>query len=189
MDASFLSTKFAAALPYERYVQTGAEEQQRRWRNVYETARLTPQHVALLGSFRRDMKLLIVSGVWCGDCVHQVPLLQRCAEANPARIALRVVDRDLHADLSGQIHLNAGARVPTVLFLAEDFELCGLYGDRSLSRYRAIAAKELGGTCPLGIAPPPPEEMAATLQDWVNEIERVQLMLMLSARLREVHGD
>jgi thioredoxin-like negative regulator of GroEL len=189
MDASFLAAKFAAALPYDRYVQTGNPEQQRRWRQVYEAARLTPAQTQLLGSFRRDMKLLIVSGVWCGDCVQQVPLLQRVAEANPARVELRLVDRDVHADLSGQLHLNAGARVPTVLFLAEDFELCGLYGDRSLSRYRAMAAQRMGGACPLGAAPQPQEELAATLQDWVDEVERVQLMLMLSARLIEKHGE
>jgi hypothetical protein len=31
--------------------------------------------------------------------------------------------------------------------------------------------------------------MAATVQDWLDEIERVQLMLRLSGRLRQKHGD
>ena len=42
MNASYLAEKFAAALPYDRYVLTGTEEQQRRWRQVYEATRLTP---------------------------------------------------------------------------------------------------------------------------------------------------
>jgi hypothetical protein len=37
--------------------------------------------------------------------------------------------------------------------------------------------------------PPPPDELAATLQDWINELERVQLMLRLSPRLRQKHND
>jgi hypothetical protein len=35
----------------------------------------------------------------------------------------------------------------------------------------------------------PPDEAAATMQGWIDEFERVQLMLRLSPRLRQVHGD
>jgi hypothetical protein len=189
MNASYLAEQFAAALPYDRYVQTGTDEQRGRWQQVYDAARLTPAQAQLLAGFTRDMKVLIVSGIWCGDCVHQCPLLQRCAEANPARIGLRLVDRDRHRDLSQQLRLNAGDRVPVVLFLAEDHELCGIYGDRTLNRYRALAARHLGISYPPGFLPPGQDELAATLQDWLNELERIQLMLRLSARLRQKHND
>ena len=33
-----------------------------------------------------------------------------------------------------------------IAFLAEDFELCSQFGDRTLHRYRALAVKQLGGT-------------------------------------------
>jgi thiol-disulfide isomerase/thioredoxin len=135
------------------------------------------------------MKVLIVSGIWCGDCVQQCPLLQRIAEANPDRISLCLTDRDEHRDLSEQLRINGGDRVPVALFLAEDYELCSIFGDRTLSRYRALARKQLGPACPLAIAPPDADELAATLQDWLDEFERVQLMLRLSARLRQKHGD
>jgi thiol-disulfide isomerase/thioredoxin len=189
LPASFLSEKFAAALPYDRYVQTGTEEQQRRWRPVYEVARLTPAATELLKGFGRDMKVLVVSGIWCGDCVQQCPLLQRVADANPARIDLRLIDRDQHRDLADRVRINGGDRVPMAIFMAEDYEFCAAYGDRSLSRYRALARKQLGASCPIAIAPPDHDELAATLQDWLNEFERVQWMLRLSARLRQRHGD
>ncbi len=38
MNPSFLAEKFAAALPYDRYVRTGTDEQQRRWQQVYTAA-------------------------------------------------------------------------------------------------------------------------------------------------------
>jgi thiol-disulfide isomerase/thioredoxin len=189
VDASYLSQKFAAALPYEAYLRTGTAEQQRRWQQVYAAAGLTPAQAEIAGGFPRDLKVLVVSGIWCGDCVQQCPLLQRIAEANPARIDLRLLDRDEHRDLAEQVRLNAGDRVPVVLFLAEDFEFCGLYGDRTLSRYRALAARQLGPACPTGITAPEQGETAATLADWFNEFERVQLMLRLSARLRQKHND
>ena len=58
-----------------------------------------------------------------------------------------------------------------------------------ISRYRALAAKKLGTSCPIGVIPPGADELAATLQDWLNEIERIQLLLRLSGRLRQLHGD
>jgi len=189
MKATYLADKFAAALPYGRYVSTGTDVQQRRWQQVYDAVRLTAEQARLLAGFVRDMKLLIVSGIWCGDCVQQCPLLYRAAEANAARIDLRLLDRDQHRDLIEPLRINGGDRVPVVLFLAEDYELCGVYGDRTLHRYRALAAQQLGPSCPTGLAPPPADELAATLQDWINEIERVQLMLRLSARLRQKHND
>ena len=189
MNPSFLAAKFATARPYDHYVRTGTEEQQRRWRQVYDAAHLTAEQGKLLSSFTRDLKVLIVSGIWCGDCVQQCPLLQRCAEGNRERIDLRLLDRDEHRDLSGLLRINGGDRVPVALFLAEDFELCSIAGDRTLSRYRALAAKQLGAACPLAIAPPDRDELAATLQDWLDEFERIQLMLLLSARLRQKHGD
>jgi thiol-disulfide isomerase/thioredoxin len=189
MDASFLSHKFAAALPYDRYVASGTAEQQRRWQQVYDLARLAPAQAGRVAGFARDMKVLVVSGIWCGDCVQQCPLLARIAEANPARLDLRLVDRDEHRDLTEQVRLNAGDRVPVALFLAEDFEFCGLYGDRTLTRYRALAARQLGPACPTGITAPEQGELAATLEDWLGECERIQLMLRLSARLRQKHND
>ena len=189
MNASYLAEQFASALPYDRYVETGTEEQRRRWRQVYDAARLTEPQKPLLAGFVRDMKILVVSGVWCGDCVQQCPLLARIAEGAPTRIDLRFVDRDVHRDLTERVRINAGDRVPVALFLAEDHELCAVYGDRTLRRYRALAARQLGPSCPTGITPPDKDEMAATLEDWLGEVERVQLMLRLSGRLRQKHGD
>ena len=189
MTADFFSAKFAAALPYDRYVQTGTEEHRRRWRQVYDAAMLTEAQRQLLAGFVRPMNLLVISGIWCGDCVQQCPLLARAAEANPAKISLRLVDRDQHRDLMEAFRVNAGDRVPIALFLAEDFEFCAAYGDRTINRYRAFAHRRLGPACPTGIVAPDREELNATLADWLVEIERVQLMLRLSARLRQKHGD
>jgi thiol-disulfide isomerase/thioredoxin len=189
MNAQFLSEKFSAALPYIEYVRTGTEEQQRRWKQVYDVASLTESQKQLLSGFVRPMNVLVVSGIWCGDCVQQCPLQQRIAEGNPGQINLRILDRDQHKDLSQQLKLNAGDRVPVAIFMAEDFELCSVFGDRVVSRYRALARKQLGPSCPIGLAPPDADEVAAALADWLSEFERIQLMLRLSPRLRQKYGD
>lgn len=189
MDVSLLKKTFEAAMPYQSYVASGNENQQRQWLQVYQAAQLSTGQTELVQSFQRQMKILIISGIWCGDCAQQCPLAQRIAEAAPEKLDLRFVDRDEHADLSQKAKINGGVRVPVALFLAEDYELCSVFGDRSLNRYRAMASKQLGAACPVAIAPPDADELKQTLQDWLDEHERIQLMLRLSARLREKHGD
>jgi hypothetical protein len=135
------------------------------------------------------MRILTVSGIWCGDCVEQVPMLDIIANASAGKVLHKLVDRDVHRDLSSQLMICGGHRVPTVLFLSEDCDFCALAGDRSLARYRAKAARELGASCSTGLVVPPAEQMAATLADWVGEVERVQLMLRLSPRYRQKYGD
>jgi hypothetical protein len=82
-----------------------------------------------------------------------------------------------------------GLRVPTVLFLSEDFEFISIHGDKSLSRLRAKAAKSLGASCPLPAAGVNTDETAATLADWVREFEFAHLVVRLSPKLRERHDD
>ncbi len=189
MDANYLSQKHALGLPYDRYAATGKPEQQANWKRIYDAASLNNEQRRLVESFTRDMKVIGLSGVWCGDCVQQCPLIQRIAQANPQRIDLRWLDRDEHADLQSKVTINAGRRVPVLLFCAEDFELLGWFGDRTLSRYRAMAARTLGAACPLPGAAMAGDELAATLADWLDVFERFHLMLRTSARLRQRHND
>lgn len=178
-----------AAHPYAAFLETHAEPRHReRWSRVYDQAGVTPEQQALLSSFSRQMYLLCLAGAWCGDCVLQGPILQRIAEASPV-IELRFADRDVHADVQTELMLNRGRRIPVVVFLSEDFEECGRYGDRTISMYRRMAQERLGPSCPTGIVPPADAYVAAVTADWVTEVERVQLLLRLSSRLRQKHGD
>jgi thiol-disulfide isomerase/thioredoxin len=187
LDAAFLKEKHNRALDWKAYLAADPEKA-KPWRDVSERVALTAPQRRLIEGFTRQMKVLCVSGIWCGDCVQQGPLIQRIAEAN-ALIVLRWLDRDEHPDLAEKIMINDGRRVPVVVFMAEDYEPVAVYGDRSLTRYRAMAAKRLGAACPLPGAPPPDDELAETLQDWLDEFERIELLLRLSPRLRQKHGD
>jgi len=189
MKADYLKQKHEAGLRYGDYVATGEPQKQRDWRAIYDRAHLTDAQAALLGSFTRKINVVALSGVWCGDCVQQGPLIQRIAEAAPQAIDLRWLDRDEHMDLQEKVRINAGNRVPVTIFCAEDYEPVGWFGDRTLTRYRAMAAKNLGPACPMPGAAVPQDELNATLTEWLEQFERVHLLLRLSGRLRQKHGD
>lgn len=187
MNAEYLTKKFESALSYSDYMATDADKAA-NWQTIYDQTQLTETQQTLIKGFTRKVNVLCVSGIWCGDCAQQGPLFQRIAEANPL-INLRWLDRDDHMDLAEQITVNQGNRVPMLIFMAEDCEIVSIKGDRSLARYRAIAQRQLGASCPLPGAPVAADELAETLQNWLDEFERVHLLLRTSGRLRNKYGD
>jgi hypothetical protein len=102
---------------------------------------------------------------------------------------VRFLEQADHMQLAERMRINGGTRVPTVIWCAEDHHFCSMLGDRTLARYRSIAARQLGASCPLPWAKVEADEAAATMQGWIDEFERVQLMLRVSPRLRQIHGD
>jgi hypothetical protein len=183
------AAKFDEGLSYHDFLERhGGDHDRRRWAAVHAEVALSDAQKELLRSFRREMKVLVMAGAWCGDCVNQCPIFDRFA-AETERIRLRFFDRDAHADLTGLLQTCGAARVPAVLFLSEDDHVCGRYGDRTLAKYRQMAAGLGGAACPSGINAPGDTLLAQVTQEWLDEFERIQLMLRTSGRLREKHGD
>lgn len=181
--------QFAEGLPYTAYLERyGTAQHRQRWQAVYDQIHLTDSQRQLLAGFSREMHLLCLAGTWCGDCVRAGPILEHIAAAAP-RALLRFLDRDDHKDLAAQLAINEGLRVPVVVFLSEDDSECARYGERTLATYRKMAAESLGPACPTGVVAPGEDYLAILTQEWLAEIERVQLMLRLSPRLRAKHQD
>ena len=180
---------FAKGLTYAGYIATGTDHQRHSWEAVRE--RVTPENTQreLLSGFSREINILAISGIWCGDCVQQLPFLEVIRAANPGRINLRYLDRDAHAGFTAPITICSGNRVPVVIFMNEDFDFVSLFGDRTLTRYRAMADRQLGPSCPVPGAEIAEDELNATFQDWLNEAERVQLLCRLSTKLRGRYRD
>ncbi|MCO8121478.1 thioredoxin family protein [Stieleria sp. TO1_6] len=174
---------------YETFLTNYASESQRlRWAAVHGQVQLSEQQRTLLEGFQRQMKVLVSAGAWCGDCINQCPIFDFFAAANE-KIQVRFFDRDDHSEFADAVSTCGGHRVPSVLFLSEDNFVCGRYGDRTLATYRHMAETQLGPSCPTGIGAVNVDLLAAVTQQWLDEFERIQLMLRLSGRLREKHGD
>ena len=123
--------------------QYGSENDRKRWQQVYAQTDLETRQEAFLGSFAREMHVLCMAGAWCGDCAEQCPIFTVFEEASPL-IHVRYVDRDAHSELKETLTICGGARVPQVVFFSEDMQQVGRYGDRTLAKYRQIAAS-IGG--------------------------------------------
>jgi len=187
MNAAFLKNKHETGLSYGAYLATdpmrGAA-----WRKKSDGIKLSTDQRTLLARFVRPMPVICLSGIWCGDCAVQCPMLDAIASACPI-VDLVFLDNAEHSDLANEVRIAGGNRVPTVLWMSEEYEFVHLLGDRTLSRYRQLAATQLGAACPLPSFVQPADEVAIMVGEWLNEFERVQWILRLSPHLRQLHGD
>jgi thiol-disulfide isomerase/thioredoxin len=181
--------KWPTGLGYTEFLNKYATpEQRRRWDDFHATVSLTASQKELLATFRRDLLIVVVAGAWCGDCIQQCPIFDHFARETP-RLQFRYFDRDDNPDLADELSICGGRRVPSIVYLAEDGAQCGRAGDRTLSKYRDMASSLEGAFCPTGLVAPGQSLLASVTQDWLDDIERIQLMLRTSARLRQKHGD
>jgi hypothetical protein len=184
-----LFDKFQVGLPYATFLERYANDgQKQRWRQVHEQVRLTGAQRQLLAGFRRTMNVLCLAGAWCGDCINQCPIFEHFAAAAPG-IQVRYLDRDEHADAQRELQINGGNRVPVVVFFGEDGYEVARYGERTLSKYREMLREQAGDSCPTGLVLPGDPLLVQVTQEWLDEFERVQWLLRLSPRLRQLHGD
>jgi hypothetical protein len=180
---------YGAGLAYAEYLDKhGSPEHRRRWSELHAAVRLTAGQRELFGRFSRSMRVACLAGAWCGDCVYQCPILDHFQQAS-SLVEIRYFDRDAHPRLAEELKMCGGSRVPAVVFLSEDLQEVGRCGDRTLARYRQMMAQLFGPSCASGLVLPSGDELAAVVQDWSDEFERVQWLLRISPRLRQLHGD
>lgn len=184
-----LFEKYQTGLTYDDFLNRyGANVHKARWQQVYEQVTLTAAQQSLLQSFSRQMPALCLAGAWCGDCVNQCPIFEHFAAITKA-IQVRYLDRDDHADVQQALQVCGGNRVPVVVFFSEDGFEVARFGDRTISKYRAMMQTQAGPSCPTGITIGKDPLLTQVTQDWLDQFERVQWILRLSSRLRQIHHD
>ena len=188
--SDFWRACWAEAASYEAYLEGSDAKRAGRWAPLGERIpALSEAQRDRVSGYGRKLNILLVSGVWCGDCVRQGPMIRQIAAACDDQVALRVIDRDVNPELRDEVRVIGAARVPVVVFLSEDFHEAGRFGDRMLETYRRKAATEIGAACAVPTAEIPPEELAAERDEWLDIFERMLLMVRLAPPLRARYGD
>lgn len=180
---------YDAALGYDAFfAKFGKPADKPRWDRTRDAVALNDAQKATLAGFKREVKIVVLAGAWCGDCAGQCPILEAFATAAPC-LKVRYLDRDAFPEAQAELKINGGNRVPVAVFFSEDGHEVARFGERTLAAYRKMAAEATGEVCGSGIVSNGDGHFAAVVQDWLNEVERVQYILRLSPRLRRLHGD
>ncbi len=188
--AGFWKLHFENGLTYKDSLERADPEKARKWAAMEERIpALTDEQRGRLAGHGRTLHVLFYSGVWCGDCVRQGPMIRRIVEACGPSADLRIVERGDSEELGEELRVLGGLRVPVAVFLSEDFYEVARFGDRTLAAYRAKALREVGPACDAGLPTSSPEQLRAELEEWVAIFERALLMMRLAPQLRERHQD
>jgi thiol-disulfide isomerase/thioredoxin len=176
------------SLEYEEYLKKSDPEKVPRWRESEgRVPELTEEQRGRLQGYDRELNVLVYTGIWCGDCSRQGPLLKKIVESSGDKVNLRFIERDISEELQDELRILGALRVPLVVLLSEDFWEVGRFGERTLSVYRSKAAREIGRGSDSGILSPKAREKE--LAEWVDIFERALIMVRLSPPLRRRHGD
>ncbi len=187
--SAFWQSCYEKALEYEKYLSQSPSPQAKRW--IEMAGKIPPlgeEQRRRLRGYHRIVNVLVVSGVWCGDCVRQGPIIKQIVDACEDEVQMRVMDRDSNVKLRDELRILGALRVPVVVFLTEDFFEVGRFGDRTLATYQKMASSLLADRDPVP-QPSAENEWASELSEWVDIFERMLIMARLSPPLRARHGD
>ena len=185
----FFQKHFDSAKSYQEYLETADPTHSSKWITNNSSRHLTEEQIGLIGSFTRRLNLLVLSGVWCGDCVRQGPLLNEIASHN-SLIDLRFFESRQTMELDDELRVNGAQKVPVVVGLSEDFFELGRFGDAHLSVYRDKLSKNIGTSCDSGLGiSDSTDKLKIEITEWLSWIERQQYILRLSPMLRRRYED
>ena len=185
---SFFKEQFASACSYDEFLADAPAPHQERWKQYERLVSLSGSDRNLVESMTRTMNILVLAGVWCGDCARQGPMLRAIVACAP-RMNLRFADNRSSTALQEELRINGAEKVPVVVVLSEDFFEIARFGDRHLSVYRRKVAQELGAACDPGLLPPSGEALATEMREWVEFFERAFYLLRLAPLLRKRYQD
>jgi thiol-disulfide isomerase/thioredoxin len=182
----FFANYFNKALPYSNYGTSSPYWP--KWERYSKLVELNSAQLKTIQNFKRKLKVLVLSGVWCGDCQRQGPILEAISRES-SLIDLRFIESRENSDLQDELRINGAEKVPVVVFLSEDFLELERFGDRHLSVYRRLADEDTGAYCETGIGNPEVVFLKEETNEWVTTFERVQYILKLSPFLKRKYNE
>jgi thiol-disulfide isomerase/thioredoxin len=186
--SEFWKRHFEIAKDLDTYLNEGDPTHVSRWlESIKKTPDLSDEAKKRVQGYNRILNVLVYSGIWCGDCVRQVPTIKKISDIAGDLVNVKIIEREESPELMEELRLVGAHRVPVAVFLSEDFWEMARYGERTLSVYRAKAAREIGREFDAGILSPKAREKE--LAEWVDIFERVLIMLRLSPPLRRKYQD
>jgi thiol-disulfide isomerase/thioredoxin len=176
------------AKKYDDFLSQAPIEHKSRWKESLERSpTLTADQKSRLEGYNRVLRILLVGGLWCMDCSRSGPYLKLISESCGPKVEFKMIDRDMLPELRDELRIMGAPRVPTVIFINEDWFEAGRFSDRTLSVYRSKMAREVGSGKDRGILTPQARE--TELAEWVDIVERLLIMQRVAPSLRKKYND
>jgi thiol-disulfide isomerase/thioredoxin len=186
--SEFWEKHWEMAKDYEEFLKNGDQTFANRWKDFEKRIpHLSEEQLKRIQGYNRIVNVLLYGGIWCGDCFRQGPIIKKIVDSIGDKVNLKIIDREESEELKDELRILGATRVPVVIFLTEDFWEITRYGERTLSVYRAKAAREIGKRVNVGILSPKAIKIA--VNEWLDIFERILIMTRLAPPLRKKYND
>jgi hypothetical protein len=138
---------YYSGLTMPKYIE-GMTKNRELFEANYSNFQLTDEELAVLGSVKDGLHILVLTEDWCSDAIRYIPALERMADAKE-RWDIRVFYRDAHQELTGRwLKHGTHSAIPVLVFFDEDWNEYAcfvekpepVYGEESIAR-AAFAAE------------------------------------------------
>src|SRR3990170_5563450 len=96
------------------------------WLKNYQEFHLTEAEKKKLDAIPKHFNIMALAEDWCGDCVHNLPVIARLIEALP-NATLKILTRDDNLDLMQKFTPDGKLRIPTLIFSDEKLKVLALW--------------------------------------------------------------
>src|SRR5438309_438414 len=130
MSAKNVSDKLDKGISPQQFIEgmTKNKEKLLEWYNAFEWSNEDDREFFASLSNRDDLRCLILSADWCGDCVRNVPVVFRALE--DSGIPTEVLIMEEHLDTMDQFLTFGGRSIPVVIFADTGGLVLGQWGPR-----------------------------------------------------------
>lgn len=130
------NTRWEDAITYKQFL-TRARENVEMIKARYNDFVLNEEDMDEIGGIQNSVRILVIGTERCSDTAGTLPILAKIAESS-AKVDLRILDSDKHAEYHQKFKVNGKRKTPVVLFLNPDNEELCRWVERPNAAYKII---------------------------------------------------
>jgi len=121
-----LKSLFESGSDFNVFLEKAEAKDREKFEVFYKNTVFSEKILERLSTLKKKIKVLVFSEPWCPDCVVSLPVLAKMAELNNL-IEFAILPREGHEDFLERYKYDGKPRVPTFIFMNEDFEELGAF--------------------------------------------------------------
>ncbi len=109
---------------FEEFVNQDTDAYKEKTLKILDTIKFTEEQLKRIRAINKKLYILICAEMWCPDCMINVPVVEKMRQLNK-NISLSIVGKERTLDFFQKYALDEKVRIPTFVFLNEEFNEMG----------------------------------------------------------------
>ncbi|MCG0275476.1 MAG: thioredoxin family protein [Thermosediminibacteraceae bacterium] len=117
---------YEKGIKYTEFLKKTETKYRQEFEKHYEDLKLSQETQERIEKIAKKVFVLVFAEAWCPDCIASLPVLAKMAEINNL-IDFAILPREGYEDFLEKYKYDGKPRIPTFIFLDEDFKELGAF--------------------------------------------------------------